>query len=229
VSRPLVIAHRGAAGHEVENSLAAFRLARRLGADAVELDVHQTADGALVVHHDEMVGPHHIAHCSLREIREHPLKNGEAVPTLTEALAVILPDMAAFVEIKALAPRLDETLLAAFDATGASDRIAVHAFDHRIVQRLGEQRPSLRRGVLLASRPVRPVRVLEDADATILWQQSDQTDEPLVQAVHQAGMTVFVWTVDDPPEMARMLALEVDGLCTNYPERARQAVDSQAS
>ncbi|MDO8665828.1 MAG: glycerophosphodiester phosphodiesterase family protein, partial [Gemmatimonadales bacterium] len=88
---PLVIAHRGASGYEVENSLAAFRAAHTLGADAVELDVHATADGALVVHHDEMIGPHHIAHCSLKEVRAQPLKNGESVPTLEEALAVIHP------------------------------------------------------------------------------------------------------------------------------------------
>jgi len=61
VSRALVIAHRGASGYEVENSLAAFRAAARLRADAVELDVHAAADGTLVVHHDETIGgTHHI-------------------------------------------------------------------------------------------------------------------------------------------------------------------------
>jgi len=111
VSRPLVIAHRGASGFATENSLAAFRAARDLGADAVELDIHATADGALVVHHDEMIGPHHVAHCSLAEVRSHLLANGESVPTLEEALRAIHPDMTAFVEVKSLPPRLDETLL----------------------------------------------------------------------------------------------------------------------
>ena len=86
MSRPLVIAHRGASGYEVENSLAAFRAAGKLGADAVELDIHETADGAFVVHHGNMVGPHHISHCPLWQLREHYLANGE--PLEKEELAL---------------------------------------------------------------------------------------------------------------------------------------------
>jgi glycerophosphoryl diester phosphodiesterase len=224
--RPLVIAHRGASGYEVENSLAAFRAAHAMGADAVELDVHATADGALLVHHDEMVGHHHIAHCSLKEVREHPLKNGEPVPTLEEALAVIHPHLIAFVEIKSLAPKLDDKLFATFDAAPAPDRIAVHGFDHRIIHRLGERRPHLKRGLLSSSYPIWPIRVLEDADATALWQNCEQVDEALVEAVHAAGMSVYSWTVDGPAAMQRQLALGVDGICTNYPDRGRGAVDS---
>lgn len=226
MSRPLVIAHRGASGYEVENSLAAFRAARAMGADAVELDVHATADGALVVHHDEMIGEHHIAHCPLREVRAHPLPNGEPVPTLEEALAIIHPHMSAFVEVKSMAPKLDEKLFAIFDAAPAPQKVAVHGFDHRIVHRLGERRPLLKRGVLSSSYPIWPVRLLEDADASILWQQGQQVDAALVQAVHSAGMTIYVWTVDGPAAMNRQLALGVDGICTNYPDRGRAAVDS---
>ena len=74
--RPIVIAHRGASVVEPENSLAAFRRSHELGADAVELDIHATADGHFVVHHDEMIGPHHVAHCSFAEVRHHTLPNG---------------------------------------------------------------------------------------------------------------------------------------------------------
>lgn len=228
MSRPLVIAHRGASAEAVENSLAAFVAAREKGADAVELDIHASADGALVVHHDEMVGDHHIAHCSLREIRSRPLADGEPIPVLEEALAVIHPTMTAFVEIKSMAPRLDEKLFAIFDAAPAPQRVAVHAFDHRIVRRLGEKRPQLARGVLSTSYPVRPVRVLEDADAHTLWQHADQVDQALVDAVHAAGMAVYIWTVDEPEAMERMLALGVDGICTNHPDRGRIAVDSRS-
>jgi glycerophosphoryl diester phosphodiesterase len=199
-----------------------------MGADGVELDLHQTADRALVVHHDEMVGPHHIAHCSLREIRSQPLRNGETVPTLDEALAVILPRMRAFVEIKSLAPAMDEALFASFDRTGHADSIAVHSFDHRIVHRLGEKRPALKRGVLLTSHPVKPVRMMEDADASVLWQHVQQLDESLVKTLHEAGLTIYVWTVDGPAALARMVRMGVDGICTNHPDRGRQAVDSHA-
>jgi len=229
MARPLVIAHRGASAFATENSLAAFRAARAQGADAVELDIHTTADGAFVVHHDEMIGPHHVAHCSLAEVRSHLLANGESVPTLAEALQAIHPDMTALVEVKSLPARLDETLLRVVDAAPAPEGVAVHSFDHRIVHRLGERRPALRRGVLSASYPVHPVRCMEDADADTLWQHCAHVDEQLIATVHAAGLGVYVWTVDEIPEMRRLLALGVDGICTNHPDRAREAVDSLPS
>ncbi len=225
MSRPLIIAHRGASGYEFENSLAAFRAARDRGADAVELDIHATADGALVVHHGEKLGPHFIAHSSLAEVRNHPLPNGEPAPTLDEALGVIVPAMIAFVEIKALPPRLDEKLFEAIERTGAPDRVALHAFDHRVIHRMGERRPHIRRGVLLASYPMHPLRCLQDADASILWQHRAHVDEALVSGLHEAGMTVYAWTINEPDELARLAALGVDGLCTDFPDTARKALD----
>lgn len=226
--RPLVIAHRGASAEAVENSLTAFRLAHERGADAVELDVHTTADGALVVHHDEMVGPHHVAHCSLAEVRGHLLADGHPAPTLEEALAVIHQHhMTAFVEVKSLAPRWDERLLQALAAAPSPDRVAIHSFDHRIIHRLGQKRADLARGVLSTSYPMFPVRVMEDADADTLWQAWRQVDEPLIAQVHDADGLVYAWTVDDPRHMQRLLDVGVDGICTNHPERARRTVDSQ--
>ena len=229
MSRPLAIAHRGASAREVENSLAAFRAADALRADAVELDIHTTADGALVVHHDEMIGRHHVAHCSLREIREQPLSNGERVPTLEEALAVIVVRMIAFVEVKSLAPKWDARLFAAIDASPHPDRARLHSFDHRIVRRLGAQRPAILRGVLSASYPVHPARMMEDADAQALWQHAPLIDAALVEKVHEAGGAVYAWTVDTREEMRSLLGLGVDGLCSNHPEMARQAIDSLPS
>lgn len=227
MKRPLAIAHRGASAREVENSLAAFRAAATLGADAVELDVHATADGALIVHHDEMVGRHHVAHCSLREVREHQLANGEAIPLLEEALAAITPHLIAFVEIKSVAPSWDARLFAAIDACPAPANVRLHSFDHRIVRRLGAERPFIARGVLSSSYPVHPARMMEDADAQALWQHAPLIDAELVKRVHAADGAVYAWTVDEPVQMLHLLALGVDGLCTNHPDRARTAIDSR--
>jgi len=226
VSRPLVIAHRGASGREVENSLAAFRAAAALGADAVELDVHATKDGVIVVHHDPIAGGLAIQWTSFTDVRAQTLANGEPVPTLAEALAIILPGMTAFVEVKGLDARWDAELFEVFDRSPAPARIAVHAFDHRIIRRLGAARPTLARGVLLASYPVHPLVDMEDAGATALWQHAELIDAALAAAVHSAGGALHAWTVDDPDEMRRLLAAGVDGLCTNHPERARKAIDS---
>lgn len=228
--RPLAIAHRGASTEAVENSLAAFRLAPARGADAVELDVHATADGALVVHHDETIGPLHIPHCSFAQVRVLRLADGEPVPTLAEALAIIHQGhLTAMVEVKSLAPRWDHTFLETLAHAPAPDRVAVHGFDHRIIRRLVDQRPDLPAGVLSTAYPVDPVRVMDDAGADMLWQDWQMIDEPLVARVHDAGYVIYAWTVDDPHDMQRLLGLGVDGLCTNHPERARRAVDSLPS
>lgn len=226
MSRPLVIAHRGASGYEVENSLAAFRAAGKLGADAVELDIHETADGAFVVHHGNMVGPHHISHCPLWQLREHYLANGEPLPTLEEALGVILPGLMAYVETKKISPERDERFSAIIDASAAPQRVAIHAFDHRIIRRLGERRPHMRRGVISASYPANPVRCMEDADAHVLWMEWPFVDDQLVHAVHRAGMTVFAWTVNDAENMEHLLRLGVDGIVTDFPDVARKTIDS---
>ena len=226
MSRPLIIAHRGASGYEVENSLAAFRAAADRGADAVELDIHTTADGALVVHHGERIGDHFIAHASLREVRDHPLPNGESVPMLEEALAVIVPRMIAFVEIKSVPPRLDDRLFEMIECTGAPDRVALHAFDHRVIHRMGEKRPHIKRGVLSASYPMHPVRCLEDADASTLWQHVNHVDDALVAAIHGAEMTLYVYTVNEPETIRRLGSLGVDGICTDFPDVARAAIES---
>jgi glycerophosphoryl diester phosphodiesterase len=224
-----VVAHRGASAREVENSLAAFRVAAQLGADAVELDVHATADGAIVVHHDETIAGRPIPELSAQQVAALRLANGEPIPTLAQTLDAIGPRLQVFVEVKSLPPRFDDRLLDALRRGPNPDAYAVHAFDHRIVQRLGARSPALRRGVLSASYPVRPLVALEDAGATVLWQERSLVDRPLVEALHGAAMQIIVWTVDDPADMARLLALGVDGICTNRPEIGRRAVDGRAA
>jgi len=230
VSQALVIAHRGASARDVENSLAAFRAVAPLGADAVELDIHATADGALFVHHDEMIdGTHHIPHLAAKRVREFRLPNGEPIPTLAEALEAVGPRLQVFVEVKSLAPQFDDRLFDALSRGPTPSGYAVHSFDHRIVRRLGLEQPGLRCGVLSASYPVTPLAALEDAGATILWQERRLVDRALVDALHRAGMQILVWTVDDPSEMRSLLELGVDGICTNVPEVGRRAVDTLAA
>jgi len=224
--RPLVIAHRGASSIELENSLAAFRAAAPQGADGVELDVHATADGELIVHHDETIDGTHIVQSTAQAIAALRLKNGEPVPTLSQALATIAPRLQVFIEVKGLDPGWDARLFETMDRGPNPAGYAVHSFDHRIIRRLTEKGRGLRCGVLSSSYPVRPLAALKDAGAAILWQERTVADEMLVRTLHDAGMSLFVWTVDEPADLARFVAMGVDGICTNVPARARQAVDA---
>ena len=197
------------------------------GADGVELDVHATADGELIVHHDETIdGTHHIAHSSARTIPALLLANGEPVPTLSQALAAVAPRLQVFIEVKSLAPRWDDRLFETLDRGPNPAAYAMHSFDHRIVRRVGEKRPRLLCGVLTSAYLVRPLSAMEDAGASVLWQEHTVADEALVRTVHDAGARIFVWTVEEPADLARFISWGVDGICTNFPARARQAVDA---
>jgi len=230
VSRALVIAHRGASAREPENSLAAFRAAATLGADAVELDIHATADGALIVHHDELIErAHAIPRLTADQVRTFRLPNGEPLPTLEQALAAVGTRLQVFIEVKSLDPRFDGRLLDAMQRGPNPSSYAIHSFDHRIVRRLGLVRPGLRCGVLSSSYPIRPLAALADAGATILWQERTMVDRPLADALHGSGMQLLVWTVDDAADMQRLLELGVDGLCSNRPDVARRAVDARGA
>ncbi len=223
--KPLVIAHRGASSIALENSLAAFRAAAGQGADGVELDVHATIDGEIVVHHDPAVLGLPIAQARARDLAAVPLANGEPIPTLAQALDV-LGKLRVFVEVKVLDPRWDDRLLAVLDQGPNPGGYAVHSFAFHVVRRLGQKRPALPRGVLSEITTRNPKQTLEDASAQTLWQERATLDEPLVKTVHGLGASVIGWTVDNPSDMERLVSWGVDGLCTNHPERARPIVDA---
>src|SRR5215208_4507907 len=222
--RPAVITHRGASGYEYENSRAAFRRAVMLDADGVELDVHSTRDGGMVVHHDpEIPGAGPISRLSLAEARQLRIPNGERLPLLAEILELV-GSRDVWVEVKGLPADHDQKLLDVLDRGPAPERYAVHSFDHRIVYRLGEARPALPRGILLSAYLRDPVAVMRTAGATILWQEWQQVDQDLITQVHEAGGAVVAWTVNELGDLDRMVRLGVDGLCGNYPDRIRVAI-----
>jgi glycerophosphoryl diester phosphodiesterase len=220
----LIVAHRGASAYEVENSLSAFRLAHTMGADGIELDVHVTADGLPVVHHDPVIGGRPIWQLTREAVADQHLPNGEPVPTLAEALATIDRSLFVYVEVKALEPRDDHSFLAVLDSAPAPERYHVHSFDHRIVRRLRRHRSPLSTGVLSASYLIRPVLQLQDASADTLWQQDSLVDAELIAAVQEAGARLVTWTVDDPARMRVLASWGADGICTNRPDVAKEAL-----
>lgn len=225
MDRPVIIGHRGASGHAIENSLLAFRLAATPGhvahCDGVELDLHTTSDGAFVVHHDPVLSTgEHIAAIPLSRVRAVPLADGSPVPTLQAALDA-LDGLEVFVEAKTLPPGSDSILLSVLRTYGR-DRSSVHAFDHRIIARLRRADPNVRLGVLSASYPIYPARQVLDVGATMLWQEAHLIDASLAALCREDGIALIAWTVNDSGEGLRLAELGVDGLCGNWPERLRQ-------
>jgi len=223
-TRCRVLAHRGASRQAPENSLSAFRRAVELGADGVELDVHASADGALVVHHDAVIpGVGAIPDLPASAVLRHRLANGEPVPLLEQALEAVGP-REVWVEVKTPPPQRDGRLMAALREGPRGAVYGIHSFDHRIVGRLGEAVPDLWRGVLLSSYLADPVAALTAVGATVLWQEWPLIDALLVGLIHAAGFELVAWTTDDPATCRRLVALGVDAICGNEPDRIRAAL-----
>lgn len=221
---PELIGHRGAPRERPENTLASFLRALDLGADAIELDVHATRDGVVVVHHDFVpratptVAALHgrpIAELTAAELATFRV-SGEPIPTLADVLAAVAPRATVYVEIKG---RAIEQLVVATIARGPRPcSVPVHSFDHRIVARARAIDPDVVAGILLVSYLVEPEQALRAARARDYWQEWSMIDEHLVRAVHGAEGRVIAWTVNEPDEARRLASIGVDGICTDVPQ-----------
>jgi glycerophosphoryl diester phosphodiesterase len=235
--RPWVIAHRGASHALQENTVPAFREAYARGADAAEMDVRRTADGALVVHHDAVipdVGP-------IIEMDRDDLEEAAPwVPELADSLAACA-GMWINVEIKnsPLDPDWDESrstarlAAEALMASGPVDRYLVSSFDPGSIEMAGAVFPGVPTGWLsdVGIDPLQAVEAAAAAGHTSIHPFVDamvgDRAETVVETARAAGLLVIVWTVDDPDEMVRLGRAGVDGIITNMPSRARSAFENR--
>ncbi len=211
----LVIAHRGWSGRYPENTLSAIRAALRLGVDMVEVDVHETKDGALVVFHDYRLDRIYGIHKRVRDAHRRELAN---TPTLTQVLRACRGKAKVLVEIK----RADPVKVARMiEATGMEQEVFVFALSVRRMQQFAAANPRIPRFALVARRlPRRLPFTIRGIGASRRLITSRRT----VATLHRRGWKLFVWTVNRPAEMRRLIAWGVDGIITNHPDRAKSCL-----
>lgn len=256
--KPRLFAHRGASAHFPENTLPAFAAAVNSGLIYLEMDVRATRDGVIVVHHDETLQrlcgvDRPLADCTLAELLEydagygfspdggatHPHRGkGIIVPTLAGVLAAC-PQAFCNIELKHDLPGAEKLLLEVIRRAGAERRVLLAAEKDRIMERLrplcGDIPTSLAFGEVAAFfgwleggcrgeyRP--PGAALQIPPR---WEGRELATAASVAAAHGAGMEVHVWTVNEETEMERLLALGVDGVMSDYPERLAAATGRRA-
>lgn len=240
-ARPLVIAHRGASHDAVENTLAAFRLAREQGADGVELDVMRCATGEVVVFHDDELDrlgkrPGLVRATSLAELREirlgTGLGGGERIPLLDEVLEELGP-LLVNVELKSQSQFADDGLAASvaeiLSRHAAGARAIVSSFDPWLLGRFRLRARTIATGLLFAhdqSLPLRRAWAASLLRPAALHPEAVLVDARAVFDWHARGYALNVWTVDDPAELRLLGALGVDGVITNRPKFARAVLQS---
>lgn len=229
--RPLLISHAACAGHAPENSLAGIRKALDLGADGIEIDVQVSADGVPVLMHDLTVdrttsGSGDVAALSLADLRALDA-GGEPVPTLEEALSLTRGRALLVAEMKR--PGGEAQIADVIRKSGALDGVMVWSFMPQALESMRAVEPSLPAALLIGPQglPAWPdlrrlaVRLGLQGVSVFFAALSDQ----LALEAQRSGLAVYSWTVDAEAEMKRLLALGIDGLCTNYPDRLRALLD----
>lgn len=217
-----IIAHRGTPREHPENSLPGFRRALEYGANGIELDVHLTSDGVVVVHHDQALHnpvvsaaggspPLEIRDLTYEAVRARTLAPGVPVPTLAEVLDLVGPRATVYIEVKA--PGAVDAVVRC--ATQTSVSCAIHGFDHRVALRASGSAPGIPAGILLDSYLIDPAAALSAAGARDYWQRWDMIDAELVARIHSAGGRIIAWTVNDLADARRLAALGVDAMCTD--------------
>ena len=212
------ISHRGAKRELPENSVPAFIRAVERGAQAIELDVHSTRDGEIVVHHDATLGQQAgaLAGRAINELDWSELCGVElaphvGIPTLADAFHAVGRNTTVYIEIKGTGM---EPVLAGL-LSASEHRCAVHSFDHSAVARMRRLVPDVDRGILLEHSTSAVEHDMQDTGARDVWPKWTLIDQRLVDRVHAAGGRVIAWTVNSRRVARTLRALGVDAICTD--------------
>ena len=222
--RPLIIAHRGFSSRYLENTLASVDAAVRLGVDLVEIDVQETRDGELIVFHDyrlnRICGARgRVRHKTLAEIQ----RLNPQVPTLREVLATCRGRSRVLIEIKRADPRKVAEMIAKLRM---EREVIVFSLSLARMKQFAAAAPGVPRFGLIARNPLWAMARLKAAVNIEGLGISRRlvTSPRVVRQIHRRGWRVFVWTVNREVEMKRLASWGVDGIITNYPDRAKSCL-----
>lgn len=235
----LNIAHRGASAQAPENTMAAFEKAVELGADAIELDLHVSRDGELVVIHDVTLdrttdgrGPVHTH--SLQELKQLDAGRwfgesfaGQRIPTLAEVLDRFAGKVPLALEVKAgsaFFPGIEERVVSALREHQVLSQVAVASFDHHALFRLKELEPYLRTAALLVGRPMSMSAVAGPSKVDAMALECSLVTKTEIDACRASGLQLVVWVVNEPAQMRHFIDLGIDGIITDRPDLLRHAL-----
>jgi glycerophosphoryl diester phosphodiesterase len=220
--RILRIGHRGAAGHAPENTIAAIRRGISLGVDFVELDVQCTRDGRLVVMHDQLVdrttdGIGLVSDMTWGELKLLDAGQGEGVPCVEEALAAANGHVGVILEAKTAG--IGPAIHRAVETSAFSGRVIYASFLHAEILAIRKLDPLATTMALMECVPLSGAAFARDADATLAGLSLDSATAEFIARLHDAGLEVLLYTVNDPRLIERAIELGADGVISDYPER----------
>ena len=230
-NRPLVIAHRGASAEAPENTIAAFELALVHRADGIELDVHLSRDNQPVVIHDFTLerttdGSGPVSEHTVRELKRLDAGGwhggqfrGQRIQTLQEVLERFRDRTRFWIELKGgsdLYQGIEERVVSMIEVYEVLERALVQSFDHKALSHIRTLNPDVQLGALIAQQPLGPF-IRSPGAAHALCPGAHLVTEEAVAQIRAAGLGCYVWTVNEPAQMDRLVEWGVSGIITDRP------------
>ncbi len=228
--RPLVISHAACGGHAPENTLQGVRTAIELGAEAIEIDVQASSDGVPVLMHDLTVdrttdGEGAVVDLTLDQLRALDA-GGEPVPTLAEVLDITKGKVLLVMEIKQ--PGIEEQLSRVVSEADAVGEVMSWSFLPKALEGMRAADPRIPYALLVAAEGVANWPAMRER-ALCIGAQGVRVffagiDERIREDCRRSGLALYSWTADQPEQIAKLIAQDVDGICSNYPDRVVAAL-----
>ncbi|HBU78393.1 MAG TPA: glycerophosphodiester phosphodiesterase [Muricauda sp.] len=228
-SKPLVIGHRGAMGHETENTLASVQKALDLGVDMIEIDVFKIQSGEIVVFHDEKVdrltnGGGNIEEYNIVQLRQLILDGGHKIPMLQDVLKQIDNKVVLNIELKGpgTADRVNFIVDYYVKSKGWSpENFVISSFNWDELRDMRSHNADIKIAVLTSEDPIKAIDVAKELKAVAINPHFETLTKGNTAKIHEEGLKVYTWTVNEPEDIQKMTEFGVDGIITNYPERVK--------
>ncbi|TXK84090.1 glycerophosphodiester phosphodiesterase family protein [Paenibacillus sp. N3.4] len=234
-----VTAHRGSSGKAPENTLSAFRQAISDRAGFAELDVQETADGVVMVMHDENVlrttGINkNMWEASSSELMKasagswfHPKFRDDHVPTLDEVIETAKDHIKLNIELKnnGHSKQLAEKTVSIIESQGFEKQCTVTSFDPALLHTVKKVNPNIKTGLIVGQKTDQFNVIWNNPDFDVISAAYPLVGEEFMKQAAEHHKEVYAWTVNDPAVMKRMLTLGVSSIITNYPDQLVQLIN----
>lgn len=227
MKKPLVIGHRGAMGHETENTLPSIQKAMDLGVDMIEIDVFKIKSGEIVVFHDDTVdkltnGPGSIEGYNIVELKKLIVDGGHQIPMLQDVLKLIDNKVALNIELKGAGTADKVNFIMNYyvnKKNWSPENFIISSFNWDELKEMRRLNPDVAMAVLTEENPLDAIPIAKELKAVAINPYFKKLDLEVANQLHDAGFKIYTWTVNEPEDIDAMKKIAVDGIITNFPER----------
>ena len=223
----LKIGHRGANGHEPENTIGAFQKAIDLGCNAIELDVHLSSDKEIIVIHDQTIdrttnGTGVVNQITLSELKKFRIDHNREIPTLKEVFEILDHNILINIELKsfeAAAKVLELIAKYIYQNKFTYQNFLISSFDWNALTFCHAQSPRISLGVLTDNSIESALVFAKNINASAINPHFKLLNINNIKLMHDLGLKIYPWTVNEVEDINKMKTLKVDGIISDFPDR----------